>query len=76
MKFNDKLEARNFLKEKKNSNTVITDEERLALSEFFTEQEIRDSVFISWDFNSCLKDGMNVPACQPHLDAKPSNPLT
>lgn len=74
MKFQDKLEARNFLKEKKNNNINLTEEENLALLEFFTEQEIKDSVFITWDFNSCLKDGIDAPTCQPHLDAKPGEP--
>jgi len=71
MKFNDKLEARNFLKEKKALNLELTNEEKVALLEHFTEDEIKDSVFISWSFNDCLRDGINATTCQPHLDAKP-----
>lgn len=72
MKFNSKLEARSFLKNKKDNNSNITDEEKTALKEYFTDDEIKNSVFLEFNFNDCLRNGIDAKPCQPHIFFKSS----
>lgn len=70
MKFNDKIAARNFMINKRKNSEEYTDLEKIALLEYFSEEEIKDGIFITWEFNNCLRQGIDAPTCQPHLDVK------
>ena len=54
MKFNNKNEAYNLLKSKNEANQQLTEEELLAVQEFFTEEELADLAFIAFKIEDCF----------------------
>lgn len=54
MKFNNKDEAFNFLKELQKQQRELTEEEKQAISEFFTEDELADMCFTKINIEDCF----------------------
>ena len=54
MKFSTKDEAYNFLKSKYETNQQLTEEELVAVHEFFTDEELADLSFVSFKIEDCF----------------------
>jgi len=54
MKFDNKTEAYNFLKEKHDNNQALTLDEEIAVKEFFTNDELADMSFVNFKIEDCF----------------------
>jgi hypothetical protein len=54
MKFNNKTEAYDYLKEKNLSNQELTVDEVTAIKEFFSQDELNDLSFIEFKIEECF----------------------
>lgn len=54
MKFNTKDEAFDFLKELQNQQRDLTETEKQAVNEFFTDDELADMCFIKINIEDCF----------------------
>lgn len=56
MKFNNKLEARLFLKQKSETGSSLDAIELQAVLEFFTHEELEDMSFVEHNVSDCFKN--------------------
>jgi len=56
MKFNSKTEARKYLEDKNIKLLSVTDEELIAIKEFFTDEELADISFTKFNVEDCFKN--------------------
>jgi hypothetical protein len=54
MKFNTKDEAYSILKSKHENNQSLTNEELIAVKEYFTEEELNDISFVNFKIEDCF----------------------